>query len=533
MSLYFEAATVLSGPSNAGSLKSRIYTGQWKSPPAQIYALVVEAAKYDGFIKQVVDAAGLLSHEPKLTPLLSLLLVHDFLLSKRGIAAPSSHPLRLAVERHKTRLNAEFTKLRVRRGCASKEELKRSLLQDQRTSQAFSPRWIRINNALTTLAQELETTFSTYSPVDSLAELAADSDSDSDRKRYYLDEHIPDLLAIGPDSDIISTPSYKEGRLILQDKASCFPAYLLLGDNPEQWSGDIIDGCAAPGNKTTHLASLLSSRRKSDGQQKNRIFSLDASHSRSKILQEMVKKAGVKDRVTVLPGQDFLALDPKDRRFQQVTALLLDPSCSGSGITKRENIPQLALPKSKSELASTNASSRPKNKKRKRGDETGPTAAPAPASSSDNTADSARLTKLANLQSQIIEHAFRFPAATRVTYSTCSIHRQENEGVVAHVLASSIARRRGWRVEARADQASGLHKWHHRGVAPTSDTPGDEETLSPEDTEACVRCWPEDEDGTGGFFVAAFVRDADAGEDEEDEGEEEYDEEVWEGCSSS
>ncbi|KAK2850696.1 hypothetical protein FQN49_005409 [Arthroderma sp. PD_2] len=524
MSLYFEAASVFGGPSNAGSLKSRIYTGQWKSPPAQIYALVVEVAKYNDCIKEIVDAAGILAHEPKLTPILSLLLVHDFLLSKRGIAAPSNHPLRLAVERHKSRLNAEFVKLRVRRGCASKEELKRSLLHDQKASQIFSPRWVRVNNALTTLAQELETTFSSYSSIGSLSELASVPDH---KKCYYLDEHIPDLLAISPKSDIIYMPSYKEGRLILQDKASCFPAYLLLGDNPGHWSGDIIDGCAAPGNKTTHLASLLSSRGKAKTHQKNRIFSLDASHSRSKILQEMVKKAGVKDRVTVLPGQDFLALDPKDQQFQQVTALLLDPSCSGSGITKRENVPQLSLPKSKSELASANASSGPKNRKRKRQHEPVPTSTPI--SLPDHVDEGARLTKLANLQSQIIEHAFRFPAATRVTYSTCSIHQEENEGVVARVLASSTARRRSWRVEARTDQARGLQIWHHRGTPSTSDPPGNGHSLSSEDTGACVRCWPEGEEGTGGFFVAAFVRDADAEEEEE-----EYDDdEAWEGFSSS
>lgn len=67
MSLYFDAVSVLSGPSNAGSLKSRVYNGKWKSPPAQIYALIVEVAKYNACIKEVIDTAGILAHEPKVS----------------------------------------------------------------------------------------------------------------------------------------------------------------------------------------------------------------------------------------------------------------------------------------------------------------------------------------------------------------------------------------------------------------------------------------------------------------------------------
>ncbi|EFR04272.1 hypothetical protein MGYG_07281 [Nannizzia gypsea CBS 118893] len=532
MSLYYEAADVLSGPSHTGSLKSRVYSGKWKSPAAQIYALIVEVAKYNECITEVIDSAGILAHEPKLTPILSLLLVYDFLLSKRGIAAPSNHPLRLAVERHKSRINAELTKLRIRRGCASKEELKQKLLQDKQATETFSPRWIRINNALTRLDREMGSTFAGYGPVSSLSELA-EATAD-EKKKYYLDEHIPDLLAISRDIDITSSPAYKEGRLILQDKASCFPAYLLLGDHPEQWDGDLIDGCAAPGNKTTHLASLLSSTAR---KQKKRIFSLDASRSRSKILQTMVKKAGADDMVTVMPGQDFLALDPTDTRFQHVTALLLDPSCSGSGITKREDVPQLSLPKSKSELASTTTSGCKgvKNRKRKRETPVDASSTANPPTTGEKEDGSERLAKLANLQSQIVEHAFSFPAATRVTYSTCSIHQEENEDVVARVLASSVSQRRGWRLELRSEQARGLQKWHHRGIL-SGDSLESLPLLSSDQVEACIRCWPAGDEGTGGFFVAIFVRDEIGGEEEEQEQEEAYTEEyddVWEGFSSS
>ncbi|WEW61000.1 SAM-dependent RNA methyltransferase [Emydomyces testavorans] len=548
MSLYFDAVSILTAPSDAGgSLKSRIYNSHLKSSPPQIYALITEVTKWNAVLKEVVDNSNILAHEAKLTPLLSLLLVHDYLLSKKGIAAPASHPLRLAVERHKTRLNAELTKSRIRRGCASVEELRSRLAAatDQASGNGapFDPRWVRINNACTTLAQELKTTFASYAPVVSLTELPT-----HEGKGYYLDEHIPDLLATASTSQLLSTRAYKEGKIILQDKASCFPAYLLLGDQAASWRGDLMDSCAAPGNKTTHLASLLCVA----GQKKSKIYSLDASHARSKTLQKMVGIARVDDRVTVLAGQDFLALDPHDPRFKGVTGLLLDPSCSGSGIVKREDVPQLDLPQAKARNAPGPGTSGSSNRKRKRKPD-----APALSITQSSVLDSSenepsngeidirRLTRLSNLQVQIIEHAFRFPSAIRVTYSTCSIHAQENENVVYRALKSPIARERGWKILRRVEQVEGLRKWKHRGWLKSEHRLADGEEmweLTATESDACLRCLPGDEEGTGGFFVAGFVRENDTslvvetniqrssdGVEMDDGGDSDGSDETWEG----
>ena len=71
----------------------------------------------------VIRSSELLKHErQKLTsPNLVLLLVHDLLFSK-GIQAGDG-PIKQAVLRHKTRLHAELTKLRIKRGVKSLEEL--------------------------------------------------------------------------------------------------------------------------------------------------------------------------------------------------------------------------------------------------------------------------------------------------------------------------------------------------------------------------------------------------------------------------
>lgn len=66
MALYYDAATILSFTQVSGSLKSRIYSNNtFKSKPAQIYALISETAKRDGFLKEVLENAEILEDEPK------------------------------------------------------------------------------------------------------------------------------------------------------------------------------------------------------------------------------------------------------------------------------------------------------------------------------------------------------------------------------------------------------------------------------------------------------------------------------------
>jgi putative methyltransferase len=54
---------------------------------------------------------------------------------------------------------------------------------------------------------------------------------------------------------------YQAGKIILQDKASCFPASVLAQDI-RQDCGAVIDATAAPGNKTSHLSALMNNEGK-------------------------------------------------------------------------------------------------------------------------------------------------------------------------------------------------------------------------------------------------------------------------------
>lgn len=67
------------------------------------------------------------------------------------------------------------------------------------------------------------------------------------------DEHVPNLLTLPSDTDLHDHELVRSGTLVLQDKASCFPAEILVGQTSTYRGGDVIDACAAPG-KVDRLA---------------------------------------------------------------------------------------------------------------------------------------------------------------------------------------------------------------------------------------------------------------------------------------
>lgn len=478
----------------------------------------------------------------QLSPSLALLLVYDLLLARRGISAPASHPLRLAAERHKARLNAELAKVRLKRGFSSLEDLRaavetgdvwqvkgngqfkrNSIDTDVATEQWLHPRWVRINTLKTTLSQQLETTFMGYEETKSLEQLLGGTPS-ATVKAIYVDRNIPNLIAIPSIAELSKSPAYINGLIVLQDKASCFPAYLL---DPDLKDGDIVDACAAPGNKTTHLAAIV--REKTSTDTDTKIYACERDLDRAVTLEQMVHTAKAEGLVTVKKGQDFLRVDLNKSPWKDVGSLLLDPSCSGSGIVGRDETLRVILPskqpidqlksKSKKRKRTVNVKQQPQSMSQEHEEES--------PMSEDNPTDqlTARLLALSTFQLKLLLHAFQFPKARKVAYSTCSVYGEENEQVVMKALQSPIAKERGWRILTRDNQISGLRDWKIRGnVQACKDAAADDPF--DEVAEACIRCEKDTKEGTQGFFVAAFVRDVDGG------AKDDLLEEEWEGFSN-
>ena len=440
------------------------------------------------------------------------------------------------------RLGAEFTKERVRKGFASVEDLRQHIeagtadevpsanaASGLKTCQKISaekqwshPRWVRINTIKTTMKEQLNTTFADYKPIESLEQLLKIYPS-QDNKLLHVDTHVPNLIALPPSADLSKSSAYLNGQVILQDKASCFPAYLL---DPTPDDGDCVDACAAPGNKTTHLAAIMQYE---DATRKPTIYACERDKHRASTLERMVHTAGAQTNVVIKASQDFLRTNPAQPPWNNVGALLLDPSCSGSGIIGRSETLEVVLPRMEKKEIFT-----PRSQKRKR-------KAPAKSNVVDaETTDvpeeipisetevpdrlSVRLAALSTFQLKLLLHAFEFPKARKITYSTCSLYAEENEHVVMKALGSPTAKQRGWNILRRNEQISGMRAWAIRGDLQACKEVMDGEGVE-QIAEACIRCEMGTKEGTQGFFVAAFVRDGD------EENQRESSEEEWDGCS--
>ncbi|KAJ7296726.1 hypothetical protein O6H91_Y102500 [Diphasiastrum complanatum] len=250
---------------------------------------------------------------------------------------------------------------------------------------------------------------------------------------------IPYLLVLPAGTDLHDHSLVLQGSLFLQGKASCMPAQAL--DPIPEW--EVLDACAAPGNKTVQLAAIMKGR--------GRILACEQDRSRLKTLKKTVELAGASN-IEVL-HQDFLQSNPFAAKFSKVRAILLDPSCSGSGTTLHR-LDNLLPSFAKGQL--------------------------------EEDKEKQRVECLARFQGAALRHALSFPAVERIIYSTCSINKRENEDVVASVLPFAHAH--------NFELATAFPEWPHRGLEVVD---GAHHLLR---TDAA-------RDKTDGFFIALFVRE--------------------------
>ncbi|MEH2194673.1 MAG: 16S rRNA (cytosine(967)-C(5))-methyltransferase [Nostoc sp.] len=198
--------------------------------------------------------------------------------------------------------------------------------------------------------------------------------------------HLPQALRfIGNTGSIQKLPGFKEGWWTVQDSSAQLVSHLLDPQPGEV----IIDVCAAPGGKTTHIAELMADNGK--------IWACDRTSSRLRKLQENSQRLNLQS-IQIYTGDS--------RHFNQfyntADRVLLDAPCSGLGTMHRH------------------ADARWRQ-----------------------TPESVR--ELSVLQEELLTHTSSFVKAGGVlVYATCTLHPAENEEVISAFLAKSP----DWQIES-------------------------------------------------------------------------------------
>ncbi|CAG8588723.1 18487_t:CDS:10 [Gigaspora rosea] len=441
MNFYIQAANILDKLfAHKGTIKSLTLADNVKEKK-KMYALICETLKYKNVINTILDNSQIFDVEKKFPRNVAILLVHDLLFSPNGIKSLSNGPYKQTILRHEIRLRGELARLKIKMKVKNNKDLINSEIRES----IVIPRYIRVNTLKTSIKKVIEhfqaKGFTHEEPTDDLKSIRP--------KTIREDKHLPNLLILPPNMDLHEDALYLSDDIILQDKASCIPAFICS----PPLNSHVIDACAAPGNKTSHLSAIM--------QNTGKIWAIDLDKHRLNLLKNLIQKAGCKN-VEAIYGS-FLDIDPMDQKYSSVGYILLDPSCSGSGIINRLD-----------HLIDTSSETQEQ-------------------SDLSHKFKEQRLENLSEFQEKMILHAFKFRSVQKIVYSTCSIYAEENEHVIKRALDQTD-------LFVLANKDDILPSWTRRGI---SSEINDDKGIA----EKFIRTSP-NEDYTNGFFVACFVRKA-------------------------
>lgn len=209
---------------------------------------------------------------------------------------------------------------------------------------------------------------------------------------------IPEGVVLDGPFDIQGSELWRQGAIMGQSRGSMLVARVLAPDPGER----VLDLCAAPGGKTTHLAALMEDR--------GEIVAVERHPGRAAALEETCRRMRARSvRVVVNDASDLEVRGTFDR-------VLLDPPCGGLGTLQ----------------------SRPDRRWR---------------------ASAEAIVELADLQERLLETAAKATSPGGcLVYSVCTISRREGEGVISRFLA----RHSGWEAD---DLAAAYPEWRDGGDA--------------------------------------------------------------------
>lgn len=126
----------------------------------------------------------------------------------------------------------------------------------------------------------------------------------------------PEGILIDPPVPLSRIPRFREGWFQVQDESSQLVGHIVDAKPGER----VLDACAAPGGKTTHLAQLMGNR--------GRIYAADISARRLSLLKGNCHRLGVGIVTPLRHNLEEPVVFASEEKFDRI---LVDPPCSGLG----------------------------------------------------------------------------------------------------------------------------------------------------------------------------------------------------------
>lgn len=476
MDVYRQAAEIVDMVRNGSGTAKALCLRKETQKKKQTYAVVCETLRHYDLLTDVLESAEFFKYYPRANRSLAMVLSYDQVIGK-GVNTNSDTTAR-AIRESSTYLRDAYWNVEKHHVIAPRATDNLESNEDGEQRLKRLPRYARVNTLKITQELLLERLAAARESKKRLRE-EEDTPSKSGAHRllppFTEDPVVPNLLVFAPGVDLHAHPAVRRGQLVLQDRSSCLPAAVLLDAVPCKTTFAeerkplefIIDACAAPGNKTTQLAALGASWGV-------KILALEKDERRAELLQSRVQTLGAASAVNVA-HMDFFDLVSSDREATE--AILLDPSCSASGVVSRVDVELMYQRKAAptDDAEATVASSKTADEQE-----------------NEFSSNTERVAKLARLQRKLLAHSLlSFDNCRTVVYSTCSVHEAENEGVLREVLNDPRVQARGWTLTNILPS-----QWQTRGVVKGDD-------IHP--IQHAIRCDPH-ADATNGFFVARFDR---------------------------
>lgn len=177
--------------------------------------------------------------------------------------------------------------------------------------------------------------------------------------------------------NLASTLAFKYGMLTIQDESSMLASYA-LGVKENQ---SVLDACAAPGGKSTHIAEKMGNS--------GEVISIDLHEHKVKLINDNARRLGLENIDTVVMDSRQVGEQFKEESFDRI---LLDAPCSGLGVMRRK--PDMKYTKTEQDVE-----------------------------------------RLSSIQQKLLQSVSPLLKKGGIlVYSTCTVDREENEKTVAEFL---------------------------------------------------------------------------------------------------